>query len=258
MMQSISKKLINKVSIILPTYNSQRTVSSTIESVIKQTYGNWELIITDDCSSDSTLKILKKYSKLDKRIKIFNLEKNSGAGVCRNNSIKQSSGNYIAFIDSDDLWFPNKLEVQIEFMISNNIYISYTSFEVINLDGKKIDSVISPKKLSYKDMLLNNYIGCLTVIYDVSFFGKNYMSKIRKRQDWALWLKLLKKVKFAYNAGKILASYRLNENSLSKNKFDLVKYNWIIYRKIEGFNFIKSLYYFFIFFMYHFIKKNKL
>ena len=207
---------------------------------------------------DFVLSMKQKYSKLDKRIKIFNLEKNSGAGVCRNNSIKESSGNYIAFIDSDDLWFPNKLEVQIEFMISNNIYISYTSFEVINLNGKKIDSVISPKKLSYKDMLLNNYIGCLTVIYDVSFFGKNYMSKIRKRQDWALWLKLLKKVKFAHNTGKILASYRLNENSLSKNKFDLVKYNWIIYRKIEGFNFIKSLYYFFIFFMYHFIKKNKL
>ena len=170
----------DKVSIILPTYNSSSTVERAINSVINQTYKNWELIITDDNSSDNTISIINNYIKTPFDIKLYINEVNSGAGFSRNNSIKKASGNYIAFLDSDDYWKNNKLEKQILFMNKNNLPFSFTSYIQLNYDNS-IKKVISAKhSVNFNDILKNNYIGCLTVMYSIDHFGKLYMPNVRK------------------------------------------------------------------------------
>jgi len=182
------------VSIITPTYNSERFIAQTIESVINQSYTNWEMLITDDCSNDNTIDIVKFYQSKDSRIKLFKLEKNHGAGVARNHSLKNAKGRYVAFCDADDQWKKNKLELQLKFMEENNLEFSYSDYEVIDENGNFLRNVKCPKKLTYKKLLRNNYVGCLTAIYDTKFLGKLMMSKIRKRQDWVLWLNIMKKI----------------------------------------------------------------
>lgn len=228
------------VSIITATFNSQRFVKETIDSILAQTYTDWELIITDDESSDSTIDILESYSRMDKRIKIYRLKTNSGAGVARNNSIKHSQGRYIAFCDSDDQWMPNKLQKQIDFMTLYDCALTYSSYKLINEIGDKLGQVLAKKSLNYKEMLRNNYIGCLTAIYDTDKVGKVYMPIIRKRQDWGLWLKILKKDRIALGIIDTLAIYRVRSSSLSNKKKSLIKYNFNIYRKVEKFSIIKS------------------
>jgi teichuronic acid biosynthesis glycosyltransferase TuaG len=229
------------VSIITPTYNDVRFISDTIRSIQKQEYQNWELLITDDCSTDETVKIIRDFIKSDHRIKLFILNNNSGAGIARNNSIMHAKGRYIAFCDSDDQWKESKLSKQIDFMITNDLSFTYSSYDVIDEENNKLKSIYSPIKLSYKEMLRNNYIGCLTAIYDQDKLGKLYMSKIRKRQDWTLWLKIFKIIKNARGIRESLAIYRDRTGSISNNKFLLLKYNWIIYNKELGFNKLKSL-----------------
>jgi glycosyltransferase involved in cell wall biosynthesis len=229
------------ISIITPTFNSASFLEETIESIICQTYTNWELLITDDCSTDSTWLTLEDYVKKDSRVKIFKLANNSGSGVARNNSIRNASGRFIAFCDSDDQWKPNKLEKQIEFMISNDLDLSYSNYEIVSELGEKIGVIVSPHEVDYKKMLRNNYIGCLTAIYDTNRLGKVYMPEIRKRQDWALWLKILKKTPFAMNIQESLAVYRQRNKSISSNKIDLIKFNWHIYRNVEKFSAMKSI-----------------
>lgn len=226
-----------------------------INSIINQSYNNWELLITDDCSSDITWEILKKYSHEESRIKIFQLDKNSGPGVARNNSIKNASGRFIAFCDSDDQWKPNKLEKQIKFMLDNNLALSFSSYEVIDEEGKKISQVRAPEKVTYKAMLRNNYIGCLTAIYDAQKLGKIYMPEVRKRQDWALWLAILKKIPYAISIQENLAIYRDSSKSISSNKMNLLKYNWNIYRNVEKFSVVKSFLFLIQFLFFYFIKK---
>lgn len=229
------------VSIITPTYNSESYIKETINSIIEQSYENWELLITDDCSTDNTIEIVNYYSKRDSRIKLFTLEKNSGAGVARNNSIMHAKGKYIAFCDSDDQWKEFKLSKQVDFMVTNNLSFTYSSYDVIDEDNNKLKSIFSPIKLSYKKMLRNNYVGCLTAIYDQDKLGKIYMSKIRKRQDWTLWLKIFKIIKNTRGINETLAIYRDRRGSISNNKVLLLKYNWIIYNEELGFNKLKSL-----------------
>ena len=141
------------VSVITPSYNSEEFISQTINSVINQTYSNWELLITDDCSNDLSIEIIKPFVKKDRRIKLYTLEHNSGSGVARNNSIKYAKGKYIAFCDSDDQWLPNKLEKQIAFMKENNLQFSYSSYKVCNEEDKIVGSVICPKEVSFRKML---------------------------------------------------------------------------------------------------------
>ena len=245
------------VSVIMPSYNSEKFISETINSIINQTYTNWELLITDDLSTDNTIEIVESYVKNDSRIKLFKLEKNSGAGIARNNSIMQAKGRYIAFCDSDDQWKESKLSKQIDFMITKDLSFTYSSYDVIDEENNKLKSIYSPIKLSYKEMLRNNYVGCLTAIYDQDKLGKLYMSKIRKRQDWTLWLKIFKIIKNARGMREILAIYRDRTGSISNNKFLLLKYNWIIYNKELGFNKLKSLLLLLNFLYYYARKKNK-
>ena len=245
------------VSIILPLYNSKEYISQTIESIINQSYTNWELIVTDDCSSDNSYEIVNSYTLLDERIFLHKLDKNGGAGSARNKSIKNSKGRFIAFCDSDDQWKPNKLETQISFMIKNKYVFTCSAFEVINENGKFIETIYPPKKLTFNKLLKNNYVGCLTAIYDTKYLGKVYMSSIRNRQDWVLWLCILKNIKVAYTINEPLAIYRKRSGSISSNKIKMIRFHWRVYYEELNFSLIRSLICLLNNLLFHFIKKYK-
>jgi len=238
------------VSIITASFNSEKYISKTIESVINQSYKNWELLITDDYSTDHTIEIIESYSKKDSRIKFFKLTKNSGAAVARNNSINNSKGKYIAFLDSDDLWENNKLHRQVFFMKHNNIHFSFTAYIIIddygNSTGKTVD--LSQKgSFSYKDILAKKAtLGCSTVmLFKKTYEGLLNMPLLRTGQDYAFWLKLLKNTNSkTYIFPIALTKYRINPNSISRNKLKKAKRQWTIYRYYENLNFVKSSYYF--------------
>ena len=246
----------NLVSIITPVYNAERFLKYTIESVLQQEYKEGEIILVDDCSTDNSENIIKEYIKKDNRIRYIKLEKNSGAAVSRNTAIKNARGRYIAFLDSDDIWTKNKLKVQIDFMKKNNIGFSFSSYQVMTEDGVLINRIIKvPKIIDYKEYLKNTIIGCLTVVIDRKICGNFSMVNIRKNQDMATWLSILKKGNIAYGINESLGIYRLVDGSISNNKFKAAKSVWYTYRSIEKLNFIKSSYYF-IAYSYNAVKKR--
>jgi teichuronic acid biosynthesis glycosyltransferase TuaG len=238
------------VTIITPTYNSSKYIGATIESVLNQTYTNWELLITDDCSTDNTIKIVESYVKNDNRIKLFKLATNSGAAIARNNSIAMSKGRFIAFLDSDDLWKKNKLETQLEFMTKNNLSFCFTGYEIINHKGIPLNIMVDSSQhgfFNYSDMLKKKAtLGCCTVMLrKKSFKGLLEMPNIRTGQDYAFWLKLLKNSNHnAYILPELLSKYRISPNSISRNKFKKARRQFYIYRKIEKINLLKTFYYF--------------
>ena len=229
------------VSIITPCFNSEKYISQAVQSVLNQTHQNWELLLVDDCSSDTTLSIISSFASQDTRIKAFKLDKNSGAGVARNFAIQEASGNYIAFLDADDLWKPEKLEKQINFMQTQNIPFTFSFYETIDEAGKlRNETITTPSKISYQQLYFCNWIGNLTGIYSVDFFGKIPISAIKKRQDWMMWLQILKKIKTAIPAPESLAFYRVREDSISASKWKLIKYNFKVYRDFHQRNFISA------------------
>ncbi len=235
----MNKKLI---SIIMPTYNCGQFIGKTIESIQKQTYKNWELIIMDDCSKDNTKEVVKKYLD-DKRIKYHILKTNSGAAVARTKAMELARGNYMAFLDSDDLWTKDKLSKQIKFMEKNNYNFTCTAYKQIDEDGNSLNKVIySPKKINYNRLLLDCPVGNSTVMYNVDALGKFEVPNIRKRNDDALWLQILKKEKYIYGMKDILMQYRIRKNSISSNKLDLIKYHWYLYREIEHLSIFRSVF----------------
>ena len=230
------------ISIIMPTYNCGKFIGRTIDSVINQTYSNWELIVVDDCSKDDTEKVLNKYKK-DKRINYIKLEKNSGAAVARTESMKRAKGNYMAFLDSDDLWYPKKLEKQLKFMQDNSYDFTCTAYEQIDEEDNKLNKVIkTKKKADYNRILLDCPVGNSTVMYNVDKLGKFEVPNIRKRNDDALWLQIIKKAKYIYGMNDVLMQYRIRSNSISSNKWSLVKYHWQLYRKIEHLSIVRSVF----------------
>ncbi len=227
------------ISIIMPTYNCAKFIKETIQSVINQTYENWELVIVDDCSNDNTEEIVASFN--DKRIKYHRLEKNSGAAVARTTAMKMATGNYMAFLDSDDLWKDNKLEKQLEFMKKNNYNFTCTAYEQIDEEGHQLNKIIkTKKKANYNRILLDCPVGNSTVMYNVDNLGKFEVPNIRKRNDDALWLQILKKEKFIYGMPDVLMEYRIRNNSISSNKLSLIKYHWQLYREIEHLSVIRS------------------
>jgi glycosyltransferase involved in cell wall biosynthesis len=255
----MQKRLINPlVSIIMPNKNGEKYIEQSIKSVINQTYPNWELLITDDGSTDNSLSIIKKYAKSNPCIKLFKNNQGKGPAGARNTSIKKASGSYIAFLDSDDIWLKHHLKSAVSLMEKHNYPFTYSWYELIDEQGKKIAAFKTKKsKISYHELLTNNIISCLTAIYSVKALGKQYLPDIQKRQDYALWLKILKQTKYAYLNAEITAQYRLRKNSVSSNKLKLIKYNWNVYRKIENFSLIKSLYYLTLYILKYFIRKFK-
>lgn len=217
------------VSIITPSYNCSAFIDETIESILSQTYKNWELLITDDCSTDNSREIISEYCSRDPRIKLFNLEKNSGAGVARNNSIREAKGHYIAFCDSDDRWYPEKLEKQLDFMRREKCTLSYTSYDVCDEAGQITGYVDCLRRMTKGKILRDNGIGCLTAIYDTDMIGKHYMPSMRKRQDWCLWIDIISKHGEAKGLQEPLALYRNRTDSISSNKVEMLKYNYEVY-----------------------------
>ncbi len=223
------------VSIITATYNSSEFVAETIESILAQTYDHWELLITDDCSTDDTPSIVRAYADRDSRIKFFPLERNAGAGVARNHSIGQAQGRFIAFCDSDDCWLPEKLEKQLAFMLDKDAALSYTSYYEQDEHGHRNAKVLCAPSINYWAIRADDGIGCLTAIYDTEKLGKVFMPDMRKRQDWALWIQIIAKCGVAYGLREPLALYRRlrhSRHSLSSNRFSLVKYNVAVYTDV--------------------------
>lgn len=247
------------VSVIMPTYNAGKYLADSIESILAQTYTNLELIITDDCSTDNTRIILEEYSIKDPRVKVEYLKKNCGPGIARNKSIERAQGRYIAFCDCDDRWFPEKLEKQIAHMRKKDCALCSSSYLICNENNEVIGINISPKHLTLGILKRDNKIGCLTAIYDIKRLGhKFYMPAIRKRQDWALFLSILKECQICFCVTEPLAYYRQRTNSVSSNKLSLVKYNVNVYETVFGWPRFKAyLYFFFCFLPTYFLKVQK-
>lgn len=231
------------VSVIMPAYNAENTIADSITSVQSQIFTDFELIIVNDCSLDKTRAIAESLALTDSRISILDMDVNSGAGSSRSYGIKESKGRYIAFLDADDLWRPEKLEKQITMMRNEDLPFVCSSYSVIDEDGRHLYVNSPPSKITYNDLLNENMIGCLTVIFDTQFFGRIGMPPLRKRQDYALWLSLLKKVECCVTHPEVLASYRITSGSLSSNKFGLLIYNYRMFRSCEDFGRLASIYY---------------
>ena len=228
------------VSVIMPSYNTAKFISETIESVLAQTYPNWELIIADDCSTDDTDAVVRPYLA-DGRIRYMKNEKNSGAAVSRNRALREAKGKWIAFLDSDDLWLPEKLEKQIAFMEQNNCRFSYTNY--IEIDENSVPngrSVTGPKKITRHGMYNYCWMGCLTVMYDAETVGLVQIADIKKNNDYAMWLKACKKAD-CYLLDEVLAKYRKRSGSISNHGYTkLIKWHYKLYREAEKKNSIVS------------------
>lgn len=245
------------ISVVMPCYNAASYIAASIDSVLGQTYRNLELLITDDGSDDGTHQLLIQYTKKDPRVKVFMLNSNKGAGFARNNSIEMAQGRYIAFCDCDDIWWPEKLERQVKFMKQNKIALCYTSYIRIKSTGEKTAIVIAPAKTSYRKQQRDNKIGLSTAIYDMKALGhKYYMPTLRKRQDWGLTLLILHDCKVAMGIQDPLAYYTIREESISRNKLSLVKYNIAIYRQILGYSRLRAYLKFYLIFLPNYFCKN--
>jgi teichuronic acid biosynthesis glycosyltransferase TuaG len=230
------------VSVIMPAFNSQKYIQSSIESVLSQTYQELELIVVDDCSSDETESIVKSFILKDSRVKYYKNPMNFGVSESRNVGICNAVGEFISFIDSDDLWFPNKLEKQLCMYSENKeVGVFYSGYEHIDESGFTLGQrVIPPERISYKDLLKTNYIGCLTVLVNLKKAGKISFQRLG-HEDYNLWLDLLKKNVSFLGTADILAKYRIHD-SLSSNKLKAAKWRWIIYYKHQKIGFFSSVY----------------
>lgn len=233
------------VSIITPAYNCEKFIVDTIESVIAQSYLNWEMIIINDKSTDNTKSIVEKYCSIDSRVKLINQEKNSGVAKARNAGIEAAEGRFIAFLDSDDCWKNDKLKKQLDFMKKNDYALTYTSYEYISEDGKRLNKIISiPSSQNYKQGLKNTIIGCLTVIVDREKVGDFEMPALKHGEDHVTWLSIMKNGNLAYGLNENLAFYRVSKQSLTGNKMKVLRYQWQNYRDVLGISFFKRIYYF--------------
>ncbi len=232
------------VSIITPLFNAEKFIHETIRSILDQTYSNWEHIVVDDASSDASVIVVKRSFNGDSRFRLIQLENNRGAAYCRNYATEQALGKYIAFLDSDDMWHPQKLEQQIQLMEKESLAVTFTSYLQIDEHGNPLNKRIKAlPSLSYAKQHRNNYIGNLTGVYNAGTLGKIFAPNIRKRQDWAVWLEAIKRNNEpAIGIQKDLAFYRVREDSISSNKIDLLKYNFKFYKTHLGYSWFKSLF----------------
>ncbi len=232
------------ISIITPAYNAEKSIAKTIESVLAQTHTDWEMIIVDDCSKDNTYDVAKQYADKDDRIKVVKQEKNGGVASARNTALKLAKGDYIAFLDSDDLFLPDKLEKQLKFMEENGYVLTYTKYQ--NIDEKDaLGKVISvPNKMTYEDIFRNTAIACLTVMVNRKKSGEFYMPPLNHTEDQCTWQDILSRGYEAYALQEVLSLYRVSSNSLTGNKFKVIKRQWYTYRKYHKLSLVKSSYYF--------------
>ena len=230
------------VSVIMPSYNTASYIKETIQSVLNQTYTNWELIIVDDCSTDNTEDVLSFFN--DKRIRFFKNGKNSGAAISRNKALREARGQWIAFLDSDDLWLPNKLEKQINFMKNNGYKFSYTNYEEIDMASNKTGvRITGPKKITKMGMYNYCWPGCLTVMYDANEIGLIQIEDIKKNNDYAMWLKVCQKAD-CYLLDEVLAQYRKGRvGSVSTHSIrTMIGWHYMLYHEAEKMGKLESLF----------------
>ncbi len=240
----MSKSVENPlISIVVPVFNAEKYLAETIQTILNQTYKNWELLLVNDYSTDNSKSIAKPYLK-DKRISWVDLEKNSGAAISRNKGIELARGEYIAFIDADDLWKKDKLEKQLLFMQKNNCAFSFTSYEFADENGKPNGKkAIVPNRLSYKQALKNTTIFTSTVMINTNKLSKKDIEMPNvPSEDTATWWNILKKIDFAYGVPEIYTYYRRSKNTLSSSKTTAIKRIWFLYRKVEKLNLLTSSY----------------
>lgn len=231
------------VSIIMPSYNTGKYISETIESVLAQTYKNWELIIVDDCSADNTDEAVEKYLA-DKRIKYLKNERNSGAAISRNRALREAKGKWVAFLDSDDLWMPEKLMWQIKFMKKHGLHFSYTNYSEIDEGGKANGiTVTGPKQITKTGMFNYCWPGCLTVMYDREYVGLIQIADIKKNNDYAMWLKVCRKTD-CYLLNKCLAKYRKGrKGSVSTHSIKtMIGWHYRLFHEAEGQGVVASVF----------------
>lgn len=242
----MTKEQNQLVSIITPAFKSSMVISDTINSVISQTYQNWELIIVDDCSPepDLTKKIVNEWSLIDARIRLVELSINAGPAMARNAALKQSKGRWIAFLDSDDLWLPKKLELSVKYALKNEAAFLFTAYRRMSYDGSYIGKVINvPSQISYHELLGNTIIATSTVLIDAYKISKIYM-RSTYYDDYDCWLRILKSGTIGYGLNIDLMRYRVSPGSVSRNKFKSAYHVWRAYRDLEGISIFKSSYYF--------------
>lgn len=234
----------NLVSIITPMYNSEKFIKETYESIKNQTYSNWEWIVIDDNSIDNSYNLVLEFKKDDSRIKIIKNNKNLMAAKSRNKGLDLSIGEYITFIDSDDLWNKYFLEKQLRLLKKKKIDIVFSSYRRVSEDlVDNYGDYIVPDKVSYKDLLKTNYFSCLTVLYKANKFKNNrFNENLKKHEDYVMWLDLLEDGTIAYSNKEVLATYRIREKSVSRNKFKNLLYMYFIIRKIKEKSFSKTIY----------------
>lgn len=242
------------VSIIMPNYNSEKYLGNTINSILRQTYQNWELLFVDDCSTDNSLTLVRSFE--DERIRILQNKTNSGAAISRNYALRMARGKWIAFLDSDDLWTPEKLEKQIAFMVENSYDFTYTHYRVCD-NGKWEKFIrISPPKVTRRKLYNYNYIATATVVYNSERIGLLQIPNVKKRNDYALWLVALKKCD-AYLYPAVMSYYIRHTGSLSTVPIRrLVKYHYQVFRKVLGHNVFLSVLMVLNNLFHGFIKKN--
>ena len=226
----------------MPAYNAEGFIAESIQSVLDQTYAKWELLVVDDSSKDSTKNIVKRFSETDERIQLLENATNLGTHHTRNKGIKAAKGDFIAFLDADDLWKPGKLQKQVDILQDESIAACFSSYELISENGNPLNKKIEAlPELTYEKLLKANYVGNLTGIYNVTKIGKIYCPEISKRQDWALWIKVIEKGGPMKGNLDSLAVYRVRKDSISRNKFEMLQYNFKVYHEILGYSYLSSL-----------------
>lgn len=235
-----------KVSVVVPMYNSEKFIQNTLSSILTQTYQDFEIIVVDDISTDNSFSIVSSMAQSDERIRLFQLESKGGASIARNLALREATGRYIAFLDADDRWYPTKLEKQVSFMRDNDYLFTYTKYEVRKEDSINVVSTHSaPRRITYPKQIFGNSIGCLTVMYDANAIGLIQIPKIDKRNDVAIWQRALKIAKSGYLLPEVLASYTLSENSVSRSvsKTKILKYHYVLYRTNLNYNPVSSAFF---------------
>ena len=234
---------VGKVSVIMPAYNAAEFLEQSVFSVLSQSYKDWELIIVDDHSTDATLKIANKAAQTDERIRILQNTKNEGAAISRNKAIKAASGRFMAFLDADDLWKPEKLEIQLQKMKDEDLAACFSSYEYVDKKSNKLGKGIRALPvLDFQKLEKANYVGNLTGMYDAEKLGKIYCPDLLKRQDWGLWLLVIRAAGSMKGIQRPLAYYRLGNHSISSNKLEMLRYNYLVYRKVLEYDGIKSVF----------------
>ena len=238
------KLIMSLVTIITPCYNASGCIRETIESVLSQTFDDWEMLIVDDCSSDNSANIIKEYSSNDNRIKYYKTDHPSGSpSLPRNIGIENARGKYIAFLDADDVWLPDKLQQQIEWMENNSISIAYSYYEKMNWEGHRDNRIVKTRvKSTFRSLLKSNSIPCLTSVVTRSAIGDTRFKQI-PQEDFCFWLDILRKGYTAYNLCRVTALYREARNSRSANKLDMFRGYWIVIRNHQNIGWISCCYY---------------